>query len=63
MAPDIFYAVVWCPDCNGIDFEECFDGDVERLGPFDTHEEADRAGAEMASQSIWKYRVECTTTE
>lgn len=53
-----YYAVVWCPDCNGVDFEGCFDGGVERLGPFESGEAADRAGAEMAAQSIWRYEVE-----
>jgi hypothetical protein len=53
-----FYAVVWCPDCNGVDFEGCFGGGFERLGPFDTHAEADRAGSELAGQSIWRYEVE-----
>jgi hypothetical protein len=52
-----FYAIVWCPDCNGVDFEGCFDGGVEEFGPFDTHEEADKEGARMAV-SIWIYRVE-----
>lgn len=53
-----YYAVVWCPDCNGVDFQGCFDGSVERLGPFDTREEADRAGQEMVGDNIWKFEVE-----
>jgi hypothetical protein len=61
--PDIgmgkkYYAIVWCPDCNGVDFDGCFDGGVERLGPFESPVEANEAGAELASQSIWKYEIE-----
>jgi hypothetical protein len=53
-----YYTVVWCPDCNGIDFQGCFDGDVERLGPFSTRDEADRAGRDLTTGSIWRYDVE-----
>lgn len=53
-----YYAIIWCPDCNGVDFEGCFDGGVEMLGPFTTYEEADLVGAEYAALSIWKYVVE-----
>lgn len=53
-----YYAVVWCPDCNGVDSEGCFDGGVERLGPFRTREEAEREGSALASKSIWRYDVE-----
>lgn len=55
-----FYAVVWCSDCNGVDFEGCFDGDVERHGPFDTSAAADEVGKSVADMcpGIWKYEVE-----
>lgn len=58
-----FFAVVWCPDCNGIDSQGCFDGDVERLGPFDTWDEANAAGRDLAANSIWLYGVEEKTEE
>jgi hypothetical protein len=57
--PDQWIAIVWCPDCNGQDPEGCFDGDVERLGPFPTREEAERDGNLLARQGgIWLYEVE-----
>jgi hypothetical protein len=56
--PVKYNAVIWCPDCNGVNFQGCFDGGVERLGPFDTYEEADLVGSEFAGLSIWRYEVE-----
>jgi hypothetical protein len=53
-----YIAVVWCPDCNGVDFQGCFDGGVERHGPFATREEAERAGEEATRDSIWRYDIE-----
>lgn len=53
-----YYAVIWCPDCNGVNFYGCFDGGVERLGPFNTYAEAELAGVEFSALSIWKYEIE-----
>lgn len=52
------YVVVWCPDCNGVDFQGCFDGGVQRHGPFETREEATRVGEEMVKGSNWLFEVE-----
>ena len=54
---DGYRVVVWCPDCNGVDFEGCFDGGVERHGPFATREEAERAGEGAVGDSIWAYEI------
>ena len=54
-----FVAVVWCTDCNGVDFQGCFDGGVERLEQSDTPEEAEQAAISyIDGQSLWKYEIE-----
>jgi hypothetical protein len=53
-----FVAIVWCPDCNGVDFDGCFDGDLEKLGPFATSDEAAQAAKKLINGSIWVYKVE-----
>lgn len=53
-----FVAVVWCPDCNGVDARGCHDGGVERLEPCDTREEAVRQADEHIRWTIWKYKIE-----
>ena len=44
-----WFVIISCDDCTGVDDQGCFDGGVERLGPFMTKEEAD-----AASNQAWK---------
>jgi hypothetical protein len=61
-----FVVEVWCPDCNGEDYQGCFDGTYEVLADdfhpygrrvFATHEEAEAAGNEYVKNTIWRFDV------
>ncbi len=63
---------VWCPDCCGEDFQGCFEGGSEVLHEmkveggkftypdllFPTKAEAEKAGGDYTSHSIWQYEIE-----
>jgi len=56
--PTQYCTVIWCPDCTGVDFEGCFDGGIERLGPFATREAAKAAGDKYTRDGIWQFDIE-----
>lgn len=49
---------LWCSDCCGEDYRGCFDGGTETDGtPYDTPQEANKAGWEATLRNIWEYDV------
>ncbi len=52
-----YYYQLWCPDCRGEDYQGCFGGGTETIGPYDTPQEANKAGWNDTLDGIWEYQV------
>lgn len=52
-----YFVVVSCPDCTGIDFQGCFGGQLEELGPFFSARDAEDAAEEFVFDSNWEYEI------